>query len=490
MGIRRIFGWIGLLLYFIALSQNAWAEDETVQENKGAVIAPEAAAVLLGDQEELKKIDEKAAETKEIIKQEVSNVEAAKKEAEKVIEEKKILEKDAQLKEQAVLLAKQELEVAKKEAQLTGGQGVTEKVQELSAESSELEKQAALSREKLRLIEQKAKLAQDVAEKSNLTIESLHKELADLKKEKVGKQGWIPKLSIVGVIIGMGVLMLLFLNWGLRRFEHAITDKDAIREKETTLRLKTLSSLFRWSGTFIVFGIVLYMVLDNLGVDMAPILAGAGILGLAVGFGGQYLIRDIINGVFILVEGQYRINDVVKIGDLGGLVEAVNLRHTRLRDLEGRVIYIPNGKVETVINYTQEFAQALLNIGVAYKENVDQVMVVLGEIAEEMRQDSYYKRLILDKLEMLGVDEFADSQVTIKCRIKTLPIKQWEVAREFRRRVKNKFDELDIEIPFPHRTIYQGKDKDLDKLEKWRREHESKKKPDVKQGQAGEISLD
>ncbi len=147
---------------------------------------------------------------------------------------------------------------------------------------------------------------------------------------------------------------------------------------------------------------------------------------------------------------------MVKIGEFGGLVEGVNLRVTRLRDLEGRVIYIPNGEIKTVINFTKEFSQALLNIGVAYKENVDRVMEVIKQVGKEMREDGYFGKLILDDLDMLGVDDFADSQVTIKCRIKTLPIKQWEVAREFRRRLKNRFDELDIEIPFPHRTLYWG----------------------------------
>lgn len=168
------------------------------------------------------------------------------------------------------------------------------------------------------------------------------------------------------------------------------------------------------------------------------------------------MIRDLINGLFILIEGQYRINDVVKIGEYGGLVESIDLRITTLRDLEGRVIIIPNGEIKTVVNYTKEFAQALLNIGVAYKENVDRVMDVIKDVGNEMRGDEYFGKLILDELEMLGVDDFADSAVIIKFRMKTLPIKQWEVMREFRRRLKNKFDELGIEIPFPHRTLYWG----------------------------------
>jgi small conductance mechanosensitive channel len=198
------------------------------------------------------------------------------------------------------------------------------------------------------------------------------------------------------------------------------------------------------------------MMLENFGINVAPLLAGAGIVGLALGFGGQYLIRDLINGIFILFEGQFRVNDVVKIGDLGGLVESMNLRVTQLRDLEGRVIYIPNGEIKTVINFTKGYSQALLDIGVAYKENVDDVMRVMKDVSKGMRQDPYFGKLILEDMEMLGVDAFTDSAVIIKCRMKTLPIKQWEVAREYRRRLKNKFDELGIEIPFPHRTLYWG----------------------------------
>jgi small conductance mechanosensitive channel len=190
------------------------------------------------------------------------------------------------------------------------------------------------------------------------------------------------------------------------------------------------------------------------------LLAGIGIVGLAFGFGGQYLIRDLINGLFILIEGQYRVNDVVKINDSGGLVESINLRITTLRDLEGRVVIIPNGEVKTVINFTKEYAHALFDIGVAYKENVDRVIEVIKELGSQMRNDSHFGKLILADLEMFGVDEFADSQVTIKFRIKTLPIKQWEVAREFRRRLKNRFDEEGIEIPFPHRTLYWGAGQD------------------------------
>jgi len=275
---------------------------------------------------------------------------------------------------------------------------------------------------------------------------------------------WQEKLLRVVIILLVGLVLFKLLKIGVSNMTARISEKNALRESGQTLQFKTLLQLVNWTGSILIVGTVSYMLLENFGINMAPLLAGAGIAGLAFGFGGQYLIRDVINGIFILVEGQYRIDDVVRIGEHGGLVESVNLRHTRLRDLEGRVIYIPNGEVKSVINFTKEFSYALFDIGVAYKENVDEVMKVIVETAKEMRGHEYFYKLILNDLEMLGVDGFESSQVTIKCRIKTLPIKQWEVAREFRRRLKNRFDELGIEIPFPHQTVYFGSAKENDFL--------------------------
>lgn len=258
------------------------------------------------------------------------------------------------------------------------------------------------------------------------------------------------------VVLLIGWILQRILSFGLQKFEESITQKEAIRESGSALRLKTVSHLLKWTGNILIAGITIYVLLDNFGINMAPLLAGAGIVGLAFGFGGQYLIRDIINGFFILLEDQFRINDVIQIGDIGGLVESINLRHTRLRDLEGRVIYIPNGEIKIVVNFTKEYSQALLNVGVAYETNIDHAIKVIKDLGAEMRKDRYFGRLILDDLEMLGVDDFADSQMTIKFRMKTLPIKQWEVAREFRRRLKSRFDEEKIQIPYPHRTLYWG----------------------------------
>ena len=283
--------------------------------------------------------------------------------------------------------------------------------------------------------------------------------------QKILETVWAGKAIKALAIIGCCWLLFLLIQHALKKFEQHLTEREAIRESETTLRLKTFSHLLKWLGSIVTIGLGIYMLLANFGIDVAPLLAGAGIVGLAFGFGGQYLIRDVINGIFILLEGQYRVNDVVKIGEHSGLVESINLRITQLRDQEGRVIYIPNGEIKTVVNFTKDYAHAVLDIGVAYKAKVDHVMAVIKELGQEIRKDAYFGKLTLADLEMLGVDGFGESQVTIKCRIKTLPIKQWEVARELRRRIKNRFDELGIEIPFPHRTLYWGDPKNTDMKE-------------------------
>ncbi|HKI69246.1 MAG TPA: mechanosensitive ion channel family protein [Verrucomicrobiae bacterium] len=224
-------------------------------------------------------------------------------------------------------------------------------------------------------------------------------------------------------------------------------------------RSGTLSGVIHWVLRVVILSVAVFMVLSELGVPIAPVLTAAGVVGLAVGFGAQNLVQDFISGFFILLEDQVRIGDVVQIGGKGGLVEKVNLRMVVLRDLAGSVHFIRNGKIDIVTNMTKEYSNYVFDIGVAYRENVDEVIKVLKAIDEEMRQDDKYKNDILAPLEVMGLDSFGDSAIIIKARTKTKPIQQWRIGREFNRRIKMKFDELNIEIPFPHQTIYFGKDK-------------------------------
>jgi small conductance mechanosensitive channel len=202
------------------------------------------------------------------------------------------------------------------------------------------------------------------------------------------------------------------------------------------------------------------MVLAEFEVKIGPILAAAGIVGVAVGFGAQHLVRDVITGFFILLDDQIRVGDVVQIAGKGGLVEKITLRMTTLRDLAGNVHYVRNGEISVVTNMTKEYSRYVFDIGVAYREDVDQVIEVVKQVDEELRVDPAFSADILEPIEILGLDQFGDSAIIIKARTKTKPIKQWAVGREFNRRLKKRFDEKDIEIPFPHVTLYLGQAKD------------------------------
>ena len=225
---------------------------------------------------------------------------------------------------------------------------------------------------------------------------------------------------------------------------------------EIEKRAATLSGIFRKTVVIGIWMLAIVMALKESGFDIGPILAGAGVLGLAVGFGAQHLVRDLFAGMFILLENQVRVNDVAIINGTGGLVEQINLRTIVLRGLDGTVYIFPNGTINTLANMTNEYSYYVFNIGVAYKEDTDHVIDVLKQVADELMQDEKYKPLILAPLEVLGVDQFGDSAVVIKARFKTLPVQQWAVGREMNRRIKKKFDEVGIEIPFPHRSIYWG----------------------------------
>ncbi|NIO29747.1 MAG: mechanosensitive ion channel [Candidatus Latescibacteria bacterium] len=264
---------------------------------------------------------------------------------------------------------------------------------------------------------------------------------------------------------GLKVLLIVILGFVALRIVKVVAKRlfSTVQKKkpgvEGEKRAETLSSLVRYVlsiGILITAGI---MILGQLGIEIGPILAAAGVIGLAVGFGAQRLVQDVISGFFILIEDQVRVGDVVHVAGKGGLVEKVNIRMTVLRDLAGNVHYVRNSQIDIVTNMTKDFSRYVFDIGVAYREDVDEVISVVKEVDEELRSDEDYKDDILEPIEILGLDEFADSAVIIKARIMTKPIKQWRIGREFNRRLKRKFDQVGIEIPFPHRTLYMGQGK-------------------------------
>ena len=223
-------------------------------------------------------------------------------------------------------------------------------------------------------------------------------------------------------------------------------------------RIRTFLPLLRNVVRIVLLLFVVLIVLSEIGVNIGPLLAGAGIVGLAISFGAQSLVKDVITGFFILLEDTISVGDVVDLGGHVGIVEGMSIRSVRLRDLEGTVHTVPFGEVASVLNMTKDYSFAFMEVGIAYREDVDQVVEVLREIGEEMQADEDFGPFILEPLEVLGLDSFGASSVNIRIRLKTLPIKRWTVRREYQRRMKRVFDERGIEIPFPHRTVYFGTD--------------------------------
>jgi small conductance mechanosensitive channel len=268
-------------------------------------------------------------------------------------------------------------------------------------------------------------------------------------------------LTILFLVIG-GFIAVRLSSFILVKIRMAFEDDDPETQNEREKRAETMTKVVRNLLTIIVWSIVGMMILRELGVDIGPILAGAGVIGLAIGFGAQTLVKDFLSGMFILIENQFRVGDVISAAGHAGLVEEISLRTTTLRDLEGKVHVIPNGQIAVVTNMTKEWSRFMIDVGVAYKEDVDHVMQVLKEVGETMTSDPAFSPLILEPLSILGVDSFGDSSVNIRVMFTTKPLQQWTVGREFRRRIKNTFDERGIEIPFPHTTLYLGEGSPMD----------------------------
>jgi moderate conductance mechanosensitive channel len=232
-----------------------------------------------------------------------------------------------------------------------------------------------------------------------------------------------------------------------------VRDKK-MSEAEELKREDTLIRIFNGAVKIAVLTISLLMILRETGIDIGPILAGAGIVGLALGFGGQYLIRDIISGLFIILENQYRIGDVVELNSTGGLVEDISLRMTTLRNLDGTVHHIPHGEIKIVSNLSKDFARMNLDLGVSYSSDLEHVINVINRTGEELAADPQFRDSIVSPPRFLRVNDFADSAIVVKVLGDTLPLKQWEITGEFRKRIKIAFDREGIEIPFPQRVIH------------------------------------
>ncbi len=255
------------------------------------------------------------------------------------------------------------------------------------------------------------------------------------------------------------LVAILFLSWALVRWligymlpRLRLKQYKTLDERQQ--RIETLSRAFRSALTVIILVVGILTVLSEFGINVSVLLGGAAVFSLAIAFGAQSLVKDYFSGFMILTENQYRVGDVVQINTVSGVVEDISLRMTILRDLEGVAHFIPHSEIRIVSNLTHGWARVALDLKVAYKENVDTVMEVVLEVARALKEDEVFGKLILDEPEMLGVDAFVESGVIVKVLIKTMPLKQWLVKREFLRRIKNRFDELNIEIAIPHSKVY------------------------------------
>jgi len=264
---------------------------------------------------------------------------------------------------------------------------------------------------------------------------------------------WLNIVIVIAVLLAVIIVVIILAGRIRRLVERRISDDKQIIKKRTFTFTSVVSNLI------IIISVVaaLLIIADQVGISVTPILAGAGVASIVIGFGAQSLIKDLINGIFILLEQWYQVNDIITIGDTTGTVERFNMRTTVIRDLEGTLHFVPNGEISKLSNRTHTWSRALIQIGVHYKENIDKVIKVLEEVFDGLISDKKYKKSILERPEILGeggVSELSDSAVvfTIICKVK--PGQQWTIARQLRKRIKERFDMEGIEIPYPCTNVY------------------------------------
>ncbi|MDD3167340.1 MAG: mechanosensitive ion channel family protein [Bacteroidales bacterium] len=259
----------------------------------------------------------------------------------------------------------------------------------------------------------------------------------------------------IAVIVIAAILIKSIAKKSIQRIVKAATHSDRPGTDEGEIkRMNTIVRIFSWTVSVLITVIAFMMIAQEFGIQIAPLLASAGIVGVAIGFGGQYLVRDVITGFFLIFENQYRIGDVVNMEGLGGVVEDISLRVTTLRDMNGTVHYIPHGEIKKVSNLSKQFAKVNLNVGVSYRTDLNKLIEVINRVGSELASDPNWKDLIDEAPAFLRVDSFDDSAISVKIVGVTKPLQQWSVTGELRKRIKEAFDAEGIEIPFPQRVIH------------------------------------
>jgi small-conductance mechanosensitive channel len=279
----------------------------------------------------------------------------------------------------------------------------------------------------------------------------------------------------ITLILLLAIVLRFVVHRAIRKVVHRAINRPAVPEglrqrlidtsaaaatERRKQRAETIGGVLRSIASIVIFGMAFTTVLSELEVNLGPILASAGILGVAVGFGAQSLVKDFLNGIFIILEDQYGVGDAVDVGEASGIVEAVGLRITRLRNVDGTVWHVRNGEILRVGNMSQGWSRALLDVSVAYGTDVIHAEEVIKRVADEVWQDSELGQFVLDEPEMWGVEQLAADGIILRLVVKTAPLEQWKVARELRRRLKDAFDDEGIEIPFPQRSLWLRTDAD------------------------------
>ena len=264
-------------------------------------------------------------------------------------------------------------------------------------------------------------------------------------------------IRIVFIAVFAYILIRILNKFIERAVRLAVVADSQISPDSEKKREETLIHIFKFTIKVVIWIIAGLMILEEFGVQIAPILAAAGIVGIAFGFGGQYLIKDIISGLFIILENQYRIGDIVAFDKVSGLVENITLRKTTLRDMDGTVHHIPHGEVKTVSNYSKDFSRINLNVDIAYNSDLEKVIRLVNRVGQELFNDDNFKEMLVTPPQFLRVDNLEDSSVVIKIVADTKPLKQWELTGELRKRLLIAFNKEGIEIPFPQRVVHNLK---------------------------------
>ena len=260
------------------------------------------------------------------------------------------------------------------------------------------------------------------------------------------------------LVVFLASMAAAVLSRLMRRIKQKMTSKrsdpDSVRRVATAYRTGLMF------GRIVIWSVGGVTLLSIMGVSIAPLLTAAGVAGIAAGFAAQSLVKDYFSGFIILLEGKLRVDDIVEIGGHIGVVEEITLRSVRLRDYDGNVIFVPCGNITNVVNMTMEYSRSVIDVGIAYREKTDEALDIMHSVASQMAKDRAFADRIIDEPEIVGVEALGDSAVILRLRLKVTPGSQWEVRREFFRRIKQAFDETGIDIPFPHFPLYPGLPKD------------------------------